>query len=151
MSTEPDCRVGLEVAPWSYQVGREKIREFARVLGHREAWYYDREAARAAGFRDVVAPPLFAVVYGRWMEPLIMEPALGVDYRRMLHGAQEFSFGAPVCSGDVVTTTARLDGVSTKKDLTFFELSSVSLVQSEAGTALASEGRWTMIVRGGRE
>jgi acyl dehydratase len=140
-----DPRLRLEVPRWSYQVGREKIREFAQVLGHREPWYFDEQAARTAGFRDVVAPPMFAVVYGRWMEPLITEPALGLDYRKMLHGAQEFTFGTPVVSGDVVTTTARVRDIYSKKGLTFFELSSISVVQDGS---LASEGRWTMIVRG---
>jgi acyl dehydratase len=140
-----DSRIGLEVPPWSYQVGREKIREFATVLGHREPWYFDEQAAKAVEFRDVVAPPMFAVVYGRWMEPLITEPALRVDYQRMLHGAQEFTFGVPVVSGDVVTTTARVRDVYSKKGLTFFELSSHSVV---ADGSVASEGRWTMIVRG---
>ena len=44
-------------------MGREKIKEYANVLGIENPVHFDVEAARAAGFRDVVAPPMFAVVY----------------------------------------------------------------------------------------
>jgi acyl dehydratase len=130
---------------WSYEVGREKIREFADVLGHRDPWFHDRDAARAAGFRDVVAPPMFAVVYCKWMGPVIADPDLGIDYARMLHGAQDLRFGEPVCAGDVVTTAARLRSIHRKKALTFYEIGSISTNQRGE---LVAEGIWTMIVRG---
>jgi len=55
--------VGKEWPASTYQVGREKIREYANALGIDNPVHLDVEAARAAGFRDVVAPPMFAVVY----------------------------------------------------------------------------------------
>ena len=47
----------------SYEVGKEKIGEYARVLGIENPVHFDRGAAKGAGFRDVVAPPMFCVVY----------------------------------------------------------------------------------------
>ena len=60
--------VGKTYAPVTYAVGREKIREYANVVGESNPVHHDPEAARAAGFRGVVAPPMFCVVYsaGRW-------------------------------------------------------------------------------------
>ena len=55
--------LGRTFEPHSYAVGREKIREFARAVGESEPLYLDLEAARAAGHPDLVAPPMFAVVY----------------------------------------------------------------------------------------
>ena len=45
-----------------YEVGREKIAEFAAALGDPDPVYLDPEAARSAGHPDVIAPPTFAIV-----------------------------------------------------------------------------------------
>ena len=64
-----------------YQVGREKIREFARAIGATDPLHLDPEAARAAGYLDVVAPPTFPVVITMAASRQIVEdPELGVDY-----------------------------------------------------------------------
>ena len=55
--------VGKTYPPYEYEVGKEKIREYAAAVGEDNPVYFDRERARAAGFRDVPAPPMFAVVY----------------------------------------------------------------------------------------
>ena len=55
--------IGKTYEPTLYAVGREKIREYARAVGETNPLYLDVEAARAAGYADVVAPPMFAVVY----------------------------------------------------------------------------------------
>nr|WP_284289733.1 MaoC family dehydratase N-terminal domain-containing protein [Angustibacter aerolatus] len=52
-------RVYPPMAP--YEVGREKIREFAEAVGPQPA-HVDPEAARALGHPDVIAPPTFAVI-----------------------------------------------------------------------------------------
>ena len=55
--------LGKTFAPVTYAVGREKVREYANAVGETDPRYLDPEAARAAGFDDVVAPPMFAAVY----------------------------------------------------------------------------------------
>ena len=55
--------IGKTYPPFEYEVGKEKIGEYARAVGEDNPVYFDRAAAREAGFRDVVAPPMFAVVY----------------------------------------------------------------------------------------
>ena len=57
--------IGKKFPAFEYEVGREKIREYANAVGETNPIHHDREAAQAAGFRDVVAPPMFAVVYSR--------------------------------------------------------------------------------------
>jgi acyl dehydratase len=72
MSTD---KVGKEYPPFEYEVGREKIREYANAVGEGNPVHHDREAAQAAGFRDVVAPPMFVVVYSAGaMGPAILDP-----------------------------------------------------------------------------
>src|SRR5207244_3827338 len=55
--------VGKTYTPVSYAVGREKVREFASAVGEENPLHHDPDAAREAGYGDVVAPPMFAVVF----------------------------------------------------------------------------------------
>jgi acyl dehydratase len=69
-----------------YEAGREKIREFAHATGETNAVHQDPEAAKAAGFRDVVAPPMFCVVYSApSMGPALLDPEVGINFATMLH------------------------------------------------------------------
>jgi acyl dehydratase len=129
----------------TYAVGREKVREYAHAVGETDPRYLDPEAARAAGFADVVAPPMFAAVYcapAIW--PALVDPEVGIDFARMVHGAQEFTWGEPVLAGDEITTEAELDESSERGGLQFFVFKTTSTNQRGE---LVSEGRWTNIVR----
>ncbi len=77
-----------------YAVGREKVREYAAAVGETNPVHLDLEAARQAGHADVVAPPMFAVVYaGPAVMQGIFDPELGIDFSRLVHGAQELRWG----------------------------------------------------------
>ncbi len=103
--------IGKTYAPITYAVGREKIREFAAAVGETNPLYFDVEAARAAGYADVVAPPMFAVVYGgRAVGPAVLDPEVGINFAMLVHGAQEFRWGPVVVAGDEITTTATRQG-----------------------------------------
>jgi acyl dehydratase len=129
----------------TYAVGREKVREYAHAVGETDPRYLDPQAARAAGFADVVAPPMFAAVYcGPAIGPAILDPEIGIDYSRMVHGAQEFSWGEPVVAGDEITTEATLEDSSERGGLKFYVFRTTSTNQRGE---LVSEGRWTNIVR----
>jgi acyl dehydratase len=139
--------VGKSYPPVTYEVGVEKIREYAAAVGEGDAIYHDREAAREAGFRDVVAPPMFAVVYcARAMGPAIFDPEIGIDFSRLLHGGQEFAWSEPVCAGDGITTTVSLKDFSERDGRKFYVFESVS---ANADGDEVSRGIWTNVVRGG--
>jgi acyl dehydratase len=140
-------KVGKTWTGFTYEVGLEKIREYANAIGESGAVHHDRDAARSAGFRDVVAPPMFVVVYSAGaMGPVMFDPDVGMDFARMLHGSQEFVWGEPVCAGDSVTTDVEWKDLSEKLDKQFFVFESVSRNQDGAEVA---RGTWTNIVRGG--
>jgi len=142
-----DAPVGKQYLPFEYEVGREKIREYANAVGESNPVHHDPEAARAAGFRNVVAPPMFCVVYSAGaMGPAILDPALGINLMMMVHGSQEFEWGAPVCAGDTITTTAQLKDVFDKNAMKFYVFESESKNQEGETTV---KGTWTNIVRGG--
>ncbi len=139
--------IGKTYPPFEYEVGREKIREYASAVGEGSPVHQDREAARAAGFRDVVAPPMFAVVYSAGaMAPAILDPELGINLMMMLHGSQEFVWAEPVCAGDTVVTTATVKDVYEKDGKAFYVFESNSRNQDATDVV---RGTWTNIVRGG--
>ncbi len=138
--------VGKEWPGTTYQAGREKIKEYATALGIENPVHFDVEAARAAGFRDVVAPPMFAVVYsGPALGPVLFDPEVEMNFAAMVHGGQEFVWGEPVCSGDEITTTARCLSIEEKDGKGFYVFETVSVNQDGAEVV---RGTWTNIVRG---
>lgn len=101
-----------------YQVGREKIREFADAIGDPNPAYRDPEAARLLGHPDVIAPPTFAVVVSmRVAQQAVEDPALGVDYRRVVHGEQRFILARPIRAGDELVGSLIIDGVRATRGL----------------------------------
>jgi acyl dehydratase len=103
-------RVYPPVAP--YLVGREKVREFARAVFAGHPIHSDPEAARAAGYADVVAPPTFPIVVtGATMQQLLDDPDAGVDFTRVVHGDQRFTFTRPSGAGDELIATMTITSV----------------------------------------
>jgi acyl dehydratase len=95
-----------------YEVGREKIRDFADAIGDPHPAYRDPEAAKALGHPDVIAPPTFAIVVTRetsWQ--VIDDPVLGLALHRVLHGEQRFAHARPIRPGDNLTCTLTIDSV----------------------------------------
>jgi len=138
--------IGKEWPATTYQVGREKIKEYARALGIENPVHFEVEAARAAGFRDLVAPPMFAVVYsGPALAPAIFDPEVGINIATMVHGGQVFEWEEPACSGDEITTTAKCTEIYEKDGKGFYVFESVSDNQDGDRVVRAV---WTNIVRG---
>lgn len=138
--------VGKSYPSVTYAVGREKIREYAAAVGETNPLHLDLEAARAAGYADLVAPPMFAVVYSSPAVTVAMfDPELGVDFARVVHGAQELVWGPLVVAGDEVTSSATVKEVSERGGMTFYVLEAAS--ENQRGERVCT-GMWTIIVRG---
>jgi acyl dehydratase len=137
---------GKSYEPKIYAVGREKVREYANAVGETNPVHLDVEAARDAGSPDVVAPPMFAVVYSApAMAPAVLDPDVGINLAMMVHGGQEFVWGQPVVAGDEITTTASVKDISERDGKGFYVFETVSTNQD--GDTVAT-GTWTNIVRG---
>ena len=138
--------VGKEYQSTTYEVGVEKIREYAGAVGEDNPVHHDRDAALEAGFRDVVAPPMFTVVYAApALGPAVLDPEVGINFATMVHGGQEFTWGEPVCAGDRITTSAQVSEIFEKDGKGFYVFESVSTNQD--GDEVV-RGTWTNIVRG---
>jgi acyl dehydratase len=132
-----------------YAVGREKIREFAEAVGATDPVHTDRDAARARGYRDVIATPTFAVLVAQQCDKqLITDPEAGIDFSRVVHGEQRFVHHRPITAGDEVVGATTVDAVrsagghamvTTRTELT-----------TTSGEALTTSTS-TIVVRGGEE
>ncbi|MFG2959996.1 MaoC family dehydratase N-terminal domain-containing protein [Streptomyces sp. NPDC048291] len=95
-----------------YEVGREKIREFAEAVGDTNPVYTDPEAAKALGYSDVIAPPTFVFsITFRAAGQVVEDPQLGLDYSRVVHGDQKFAYKRPVRAGDRLSVTSTIEAV----------------------------------------
>src|ERR1700753_3228337 len=138
--------IGKSYPAVTYAGGREKVREYAWAVGETNPLYLDVDAARAAGYADVVAPPMFAVVYGgRALWPALFDPEIGIDFPNMLHAGQEFEWGAVVVAGDEIETTVTVRGIEEKQGMGFYELVTES---RNSGGEIVCTGVWRQIVRG---
>ena len=138
--------VGKSWPAFDYEIGREKIREYCHVLGIENPVHFDAAAAKEAGFRNVVAPPMFVVVYSAGaMGPVLFDPEVEMNFAAMVHGGQEFEWGEPVCSGDLITTTPSCKEIYEKDGKGFYVFETRSVNQDGAEVVHAT---WTNIVRG---
>ena len=145
MAIKSDLK-GKSHPPFDYEVGREKIREYAGAVAETNPIYQDRDAAIAAGFRDLVAPPMFCVVY-QWRAMAVAgtDPEVGMNLAALVHGGQEFVWDEPVCAGDVIATTVRCGEIYEKEGKGFYVFETVST--NQRGETVCT-GTWTNIVRG---
>jgi len=112
MAVNPDI-AGRSYPPGPvYEVGREKIAEFAAAIGSEDPAHTDPEAARALGHPDVIAPPTFAIIVAQRAEAaVVQDPESGIDYSRVVHGEQRFTHHRPIVAGDRLLGTPFVDGV----------------------------------------
>lgn len=129
-----------------YQVGREKVREFARSVFAESPLHLDPEAARRAGYRDVVAPPTFAVVLQEFtLQQLLAAPDAGIDFSRVVHGDQRFSYSRPIVAGDELTATL---SVASIKQLGAHSMITTQSTMVDADGAHVVTAVSTLVVRG---
>lgn len=85
-----------------------KIREFARAVKDPNPAYLVNDGA--------LAPPTFLMTLAHWVRDLgETRSAVKLDYRRLLHGEQDFEYVAPIRAGDVLRFRSRTKEVFEKQ------------------------------------
>ncbi len=141
----PTDQIGKKYPATVYAVGREKIREYAYAVGETEPLYLDLDAARAAGHSDLVAPPMFAVVYSNGpIVKALFDPELELDFARLVHAGQEFRWHELVIGGDEITTTGSVKDITEKGGMRFYTFETVSVNQRGETVCV---GTWTNLIR----
>jgi acyl dehydratase len=143
----PVEQIGKRYPTSVYAVGREKIREYAHAVGETAPLYVDVDAARSAGHADLVAPPMFAVVYQtRGVMPALFDPELEINFAMLVHGAQEFRWEGPVVvAGEEIATEVVVKDIRERAGLSFYVFEATSVNQRGDTVSI---GTWSNIVRG---
>lgn len=111
--------VGVDGAPATLEVERTNCRMFARSVGHTDPIFYDADAAKAAGYRDIVAPPGFlgTPIFNPNRPPAGPAEMSGrgysIPYKRVLNGGTEYEYfpeNDVICAGDTITVRGKIAG-----------------------------------------
>ena len=128
------------------EVSRVKIAEFATAIGEPSPLCRDREAAQAAGYPDVIAPPTFAIVISSASGAKItFDPGLGVNYAMIVHGEQSFTHSRPLHAGDVVVAQSTIESIRQVRNLT--TLATVTQIRTVDGEHVCT-ARSVLVERG---
>lgn len=130
-----------------YAVSAADIAAFAAAVGATDPVHTDAEAARAAGYADVVAPPTMAVVYEQQSSrAYVADPEAGIDYSRVVHGEESFVHHRPIVAGDSLTATTTVANIRQAGGHSMITV--VTELTDEAGAAVTTASS-TIVVRGG--
>lgn len=95
-----------------FLVGREKIREYAKAVQSDDPLHFSEEAAKAAGYPNVIAPLTFIAVAGRQVQLEIFKQFdVGINLSRVIHRDQKILFHRPIFAGDKLYFETWLDSV----------------------------------------
>lgn len=109
--------IGHETATSVLPIERSRLQFFAKAIGETQAIYTDRDAAQAAGYADLPAPPTF--LFAAELDSGAVDDVLAkleIPLAKLLHGEQSFTYHQPACVGDTVTVTSRIEDIYDKKN-----------------------------------
>ncbi len=108
--------IGYAPPPILWDVEKGRIAFFAKVIGLTDPVHTDEAAAKAAGYRGIVAPPTFIFgAPGDSGETMKLIETLNIDLGKVLHGEQRFDYHAPVCAGDTLRFESKVSDIYDKK------------------------------------
>jgi acyl dehydratase len=139
--------IGKEYPVTEYEIGREKMKEYASAINDSNPQYHDREFGKKSRYGDNIAPPLFASVYNLMgCANMFFDPELALNFAMLVHGEQEFEWLKPIKPGDIITTTGKIVDIAEKgnNDVIKYEARS----KNQEGE-LVTIGRATFVIRGG--
>lgn len=131
----------------TFDIERGRLKFFAQAIGETNPVYVDREAAQAAGYRDLPVPPTFLLAADFDSNELFSTLAkMGVPLGKILHGEQGYTYHLPVCAGETVVVQSKISDIYDKKGGALVFIVRDSTVTNAAGE-LAAEFRSVIVVR----
>jgi acyl dehydratase len=108
--------IGHAMPAFTVPVEAGRLRFFAKATGQTDPVYSDEAAARAAGHAGLPVPPTFLFCLEMdGPNPAAIRELLGLDYRRLLHGEQQFTYHAPAHAGDQLRFEQRIEDIYDKR------------------------------------
>jgi acyl dehydratase len=99
----------------TFDVERDRVTQFALAVGEEDPRFLEAEAARSEGFPDQLAFPTFPTVAGIMASAqIVVDPELGMDYTRVVHGEQAYELRRPIVVGDRLRAAPRIADIYAK-------------------------------------
>ena len=137
--------IGKTYPAYTYEVGKEKIKEYAKAIKNFDPHYLDDDFAKKSKYGAIIAPPTFAVVFGAYLiEPVFNDKELNLNMPMVVHGEQELEFLEVVKAGDAITTTAKIIDIKNKEKL---DVVSVEIRSKNQHGKEVSRGIYTFVER----
>ncbi len=135
--------IGIASPPYQAVIEREHVTRFAEAVGDSNPLYFDGDYAETTAYGGLTVPPTYLIALGS-----NAEFPLKLDFRRMLHGEQEFIYHQPIRIGDRLECTMTVTDVyeRTGKSGTMQFLVLDTEMKTEEG-GLAAVTRNTIIYR----
>ncbi|MFC4123624.1 fused (3R)-hydroxyacyl-ACP dehydratase subunits HadA/HadB [Nocardia rhizosphaerae] len=132
-----------------YEVGREKIREFARAVQNLHPAHYQEVDARKLGYDAIVAPPTFASVIGFNATRALLDSVLtDYDLSQVLQTDQVFEIYRPILAGEEIRTEIEIESIRQFGDNDFVNVG-FKLINGD--DEIAVQGTTTIVARQGVE
>lgn len=96
----------------SYEVGREKVREFTKAVQADDPACLDEAAAAELGYDALVVPPTFVTILGQLVQADFMRNVdTGYETMQIVQVDQRFVFHKPILAGDVLHARMEIHSV----------------------------------------
>lgn len=137
--------IGKKYPAYTYEVGREKLKEYARSIKNLDPHYLDDEFGKKSKYGSIIAPPTFAVVYGAYLVgPMFGDRELNLNMAMLVQGEQELEFYDVVRPGDVLTVEGVISDIKNKEKL---DMISIEVNATNQDKKHVSKGTYTFVVR----
>jgi acyl dehydratase len=108
--------IGKEYPPFTLDVEKGRIRQFAQAIGDDNPVWSDEATAKAQGFQAIPAPPTFGFTLAMdAQQPFLVLGDMQIDKRKSMHGEQIFTYHAPILAGDTITGRQKIVDMYDKK------------------------------------
>lgn len=112
MALSPDIVGMTYLYPGSYEVGREKVREYAAAVKNDDPAYFDEKSAQALGHDAILAPLTFVAIFGLQAQLAFFEHAnIPITEEKIIQVEQGLTFLRPIKAGDQLYCHIRLDSL----------------------------------------
>jgi acyl dehydratase len=109
--------IGKKYEPFTVDVEKGRIAQFANAIGEDNPIYFDAEAAKKAGYRGITAPLTFpfTITMDAGQSFNVLED-MGIEKTKAVHGEQGFTYHGDICAGDTITGQQKITDIYDKKN-----------------------------------
>jgi len=152
LTDEMRAQIGRESPPWTLEVTTTSVRAFARGVGYTDPVYFDRAAARRAGYRDLPAPPTYlgtpVFIPGQsddtFSAPRAARQGVQHGLKGLLDGGTETEYHDTICAGDTLTMVSRIAALDVRTSPTLGKM----LIMTTETTYTNQDGKTVAVQRG---